>query len=59
MASTLSKDFPAVRVDFYHIEGKIIFGELTFFPWSGYMKFIPDEFDYQMGEKFVLPPRNH
>lgn len=59
MASTLSKDFPAVRVDFYHIEGKIIFGELTFFPWSGYMKFLPDEFDYQMGEKFVLPPRNH
>lgn len=59
MAAILSSDFPAARVDFYHIEGKIIFGEITFFPWSGYMNFEPDEFDFQLGKYFILPERNH
>lgn len=54
-AEILAKDFPHVRVDFYHINGKTIFGELTFFNASGYMKFEPDSFDFEMGEKFVLP----
>lgn len=54
IARTLSKDFPYVRVDLYNVDGKIIFGEMTFFPESGYYKFIPDEFDYILGEKFVL-----
>ena len=31
-AQKLSEDFPFVRVDFYNIKGKIIFGELTFTP---------------------------
>ena len=54
IARILSKDFPAVRIDLYDIEGKIIFGEMTYFPWSGYMHFTPDEFDYTLGGKFVL-----
>ena len=54
IAEKLSADFPAVRVDLYSIEGKIYFGELTYFPWSGYMHFTPDEFDYTLGGKFVL-----
>ena len=58
-AETLSKDFPAARIDLYCIEGKIYFGEITFFPWSGYMKFTPDSFDYKLGECFKLPKRNH
>lgn len=32
IARTLSKDFPFVRVDLYDIAGKVVFGELTFFP---------------------------
>lgn len=59
IARKLSADFPAVRVDLYSIAGKIYFGELTYFPWSGYMQFHPDEFDYRLGSKFVLPERNH
>lgn len=55
VAETLSKDFPAVRVDLYSIQGKIYFGELTFFPWSGYVLYDPDSFDFKMGEKFILP----
>lgn len=58
-AETLSKDFPHVRVDIYDQNGEIIFGELTFFDGSGYMKFEPDEFDYELGRHFVLPePRS-
>lgn len=54
-ASSLSKDFPHARVDFYNIDGKIYFGEITFFTGSGYFKFKPDEFDYTLGEQFILP----
>lgn len=54
IARTLSKDFPAVRIDLYDIGGKVVFGEMTYFPWSGYMHFQPDEFDFVLGEKFVL-----
>lgn len=55
IAEQLSKDFPAVRVDLYSVGGKVYFGELTFFPWSGYVQYVPDSFDYEMGEKFKLP----
>ncbi len=54
VAKVLSEDFPAVRVDLYNVSGKIIFGELTFYPWSGYVQFDPDEFDYELGEKFKI-----
>lgn len=59
IAETLSADFPAARIDLYSIEGKIYFGEITFFPWSGYQRFYPDSFDYELGEKFVLPEKNN
>ena len=53
VAMLLSKDFPFVRVDLYNIDGKIVFGELTFYPSSGYGKFHPDEFDYTLGAYFT------
>ena len=55
--SQLSHAFPAVRVDLYQVNGKIYFGELTFFPWSSYVQFSPDEFDFTLGKQFVLPKR--
>ena len=55
VASRLSKGFPYVRVDLYEIEGQIYFGEMTFYPWSGYVQFMPDKFDFILGEKFKLP----
>lgn len=54
-ARILSKGFPHVRVDFYNIDGRIVFGELTFQNASGYTVFNPDEFDFILGEQFVLP----
>ena len=58
VARKLSADFPFARIDLYSIEGKITFGEITFFPWSGYMRFNPDSFDYELGRKFILPKSN-
>lgn len=54
IAAKLSEDFPFARIDLYSVAGKVYFGEITFYPWSGYMEFEPDEFDFVLGEKFVL-----
>ena len=54
VAEKLSNGFPFVRVDLYNIEGKVYFGELTFYPWSGYVKFNPDNADYIFGKDFEL-----
>lgn len=54
-AKSFAKDFPHVRVDFYNIDGQIVFGELTFYNGSGYKDFTPDEFDFELGKKFILP----
>lgn len=58
VAKILSKDFPFVRVDLYYVNGKVYFGELTFYPWSGYVQFNPDRFDFVLGENFSLPKRS-
>ena len=53
LASQLSSDFPFVRVDLYNINGRIYFGELTFYPSSGYGQFHPDDFDFVLGRYFT------
>lgn len=55
LAEILSEGFPHVRVDFYYINGKIYFGELTFFHFSGFEPFEPLEFEKKMGEWLKLP----
>lgn len=57
IAENLSMEFPHVRVDLYNVNGDIRFGELTFFNASGYMIYNPDDFDIDMGAKFILPPK--
>lgn len=54
IAAKLSEGFPYVRVDLYNNDGKIYFGELTFYPWSGYVQYEPDEFDFEFGKEFKL-----
>lgn len=51
----LSKGIPHVRVDLYNISGRIYFGELTFFHWSGTTPYEPREWDYKFGEYLNLP----
>lgn len=55
LAEKLSRNIPFLRVDFYEIEGKIYFGELTFFPCSGYIPFEPEEWDKKLGDMLELP----
>lgn len=57
IAKTLSSDFPHVRVDLYNIDGEIYFGELTFYNGSGYKDYVPDSFNFEVGEKFILPEK--
>lgn len=52
VAEKLAADFPFARVDFYNIQGKIYFGEITFYPWSGYVQYTPDSFDFDLGKYF-------
>lgn len=49
LASQLSKGIPHLRVDFYEVNGKVYFGELTFSHWSGMVPFDPPEWDEKMG----------
>ncbi len=55
VAAKLSKGFPHVRVDLYNCNGKIYFGEFTFFHFSGIVPFVPEEWDYKLGDWLRLP----
>ena len=49
-AELLSQGIPFIRVDFYEVDGKVYFGELTFFPASGLGKIEPPEWNLKMGD---------
>lgn len=55
LASKLSKGIPHVRVDLYDLGDSVLFGEMTFFHFSGLVKFEPEEWDYKLGEWLKLP----
>lgn len=55
VATALASDFPFVRVDLYNIGGKIVFGEMTFYPTDGRMDFAPDEYNTVIGNYLKLP----
>ncbi len=53
----LSKNIPHVRVDWYEINNKLYFGELTFYTCSGFIPFETEEWNYKMGEMLELPEK--
>ena len=57
LAEKLSKGIPQIRVDFYEINGKVYFGELTFCHFAGVTPFEPEEWDYKLGEYIKLPKK--
>lgn len=57
IARELSKHFPHIRVDLYLINGKIYFGELTFFHDAGFVAIEPIEWDYKIGSWLSLPQK--
>ena len=59
LACKLSKNMPHVRVDLYNISGKIYFGELTFYHWSGLTPFVPEKWDFEFGKCITLVPHKN
>lgn len=55
LSEKLAKNIPMVRVDFYDVNGRILFGEMTFYPGGGGGKFTLEEWDYKIGEFLHLP----
>ncbi len=58
LAGKLSKGIPHVRVDFYEVNGKVYFGELTFSHFTGLVPFEPEEWDYTFGSWIQLPEKS-
>lgn len=58
LAEELSSPFPFVRVDLYSKPTEVIFGEMTFFPGSGFWSLSPDEKNIELGNWLKLPDRN-
>ena len=54
-ARLLSRDFPFVRVDFYYVNNRIIFGELTFTPGQGLHQFSDPRAELEIGSMLNLP----
>ena len=58
LSRKIAKNFLFVRIDFYQINNKVYFGEITFYPASGFGKFTSDEYDYEIGKYLILPLKN-
>ena len=50
----IAQMFDHVRCDFYDVDGKMYFGEITFHHGGGYNRFVPDKFDLHYGQRLVL-----
>ncbi len=56
IAQKIGSKFDFVRVDLYSNPPGILFGEVTFYPLAGFMRFVPDEWDYKFGESWKIGP---
>ncbi len=55
LATKLSKGMSHVRVDLYEVNGRIYFGEFTFYHCSGMLPFTPEKWDRVLGDWLILP----
>lgn len=53
-SAILSEDIPHLRVDWYEINGKLYFGELTFTTCSGIIPFADENWDRRLGDFIKL-----
>ncbi len=54
-ARRLGEAFDFIRVDFYRVDGRWWFGELTPYPGGGYGVIRPWSYDVELGRNWVLP----
>ena len=57
LASKLGKNLCEARIDFYEVDGKVYFGEITFFHHGGWTPFDPPKYDNIFGDWIQLPER--
>lgn len=50
VVKTLSQGFSHVRVDLYNVDGRVLFGEMTFTNGSGFEEISPISMDYELGD---------
>lgn len=55
MGRIIAEKLPYVRVDYYDVDGKLYFGEITLSHGAGFDRFVPDKYDEIYGERLVLP----
>jgi TupA-like ATPgrasp len=54
IAEALGQETDFVRVDLYQVGDRIVFGELTNYPWGGLDEFRPASFNYELGALWTL-----
>lgn len=54
-ARKLAEGIPSVRTDFYSINGKVYFGEITFYQEAGFGRFESEEYERKLGNLIKLP----
>ena len=59
LASNLSVGLPHARIDFYDVNGRVLFGEITFFHMSGIVPFKPEIWDEIFGSWITLPEKTN
>lgn len=55
IARKLAQDFAFIRVDLYNVNGRIYFGELSFYPNNGFVQYETDEMDDFFASRIKLP----
>ena len=55
LAEKLALNETFLRVDFYEVDGRVYFGELTFYPASGIGRFVYEDNDKMLGSWLNLP----
>ncbi len=54
IAAQLAQPFRFCRVDLYDVDGRIVFGEIAFYPEAGYRPFEPLSFERELGDRLRL-----
>lgn len=57
LAAIMSEGLPFSRIDFFYVDGKVFFGEVTFYDWAGLRAFASYDMDLKLGNQIVLPEK--
>lgn len=58
LSSLLSKDIPHVRIDWYEVDGRLYFGEITLYTGSGFIPFTDEKWNVKLGDLIDLSSIN-